>query len=151
MRYVQSSNGDFVRHIYNEFEPIRWDEETKTPTRKLTEDQRIAFGVFRLQLVTPNAYNLYTQKRNELDAVLTNGQWTQAWEVVNLDSDQLEAQETEAAAAARTNRDVLLSKTDWNAMSDMTMSPEMTTYRQALRDVPQQTGFPNYIAWPELS
>ena len=150
MRYVQTNNGDFVRHIYNEFASIRWDERTKMPARKLTEDQRIEFGVFRLQLVTPDAYDPHTQKRVEVDSVLTNGQWVQVWEVVDLDSDQLETQVIAASKAARANRDVLLSKTDWNAMSDITMSPEMAIYRQALRDVPQQIGFPYNIAWPEL-
>jgi hypothetical protein len=28
------------------------------------------------------------------------------------------------------------------------LSEAMTTYRQALRDVPQQGGFPNTITWP---
>jgi len=34
-------------------------------------------------------------------------------------------------------------------LSDNEMSEEMTTYRQALRDVPQQEGFPNEIDWPD--
>jgi hypothetical protein len=33
-------------------------------------------------------------------------------------------------------------------LSDSTISDEMTAYRQALRDVPQQEGFPNTITWP---
>ena len=35
----------------------------------------------------------------------------------------------------RTKRNVLLAKTDWTSGSDITMSSEMTTYRQALRDI----------------
>ena len=34
----------------------------------------------------------------------------------------------------REKRNNLLAKTDWTANSDVTMSSEMTTYRQALRD-----------------
>jgi len=51
-------------------------------------------------------------------------------------------------AAERATRDTLLKDTDHFALSDVTMSAEMTTYRQALRDVPQQSGFPNTITWP---
>tara|TARA_R110000787_G_scaffold17112_2_gene53981 strand:- start:912 stop:1190 length:279 start_codon:yes stop_codon:yes gene_type:complete len=53
-----------------------------------------------------------------------------------------------AAAEVRTERDAKLSATDWTASTDVTMTAEMTTYRQALRDVPAQTGFPNTIDWP---
>tara|TARA_R110000803_G_scaffold186486_1_gene248864 strand:+ start:191 stop:571 length:381 start_codon:yes stop_codon:yes gene_type:complete len=53
------------------------------------------------------------------------------------------------SAEVRTERDAKLSATDWTASTDVTMTAEMTTYRQALRDVPAQAGFPNTIDWPE--
>ena len=34
-------------------------------------------------------------------------------------------------------------------LSDVTMSSDWATYRQALRDVPSQSGFPHDITWPE--
>ena len=55
----------------------------------------------------------------------------------------------EVAAEVRTERNVKLTVTDWTAFSDVTMSDAMETYRQALRDVPAQDGFPNIITWPE--
>jgi len=38
-------------------------------------------------------------------------------------------------ADLREQRDVLLKETDWTANSDVTMSDEMRTYRQSLRDI----------------
>ena len=55
---------------------------------------------------------------------------------------------TEKAAIGRFKRDGLLAETDWMANSDVTMSDEWKTYRQALRDVPSQSGFPETINWP---
>jgi len=52
------------------------------------------------------------------------------------------------AAKVRTERDALLAETDWWASSDLTMTAEQTTYRQALRDVPSQEGFPDTVTWP---
>lgn len=50
---------------------------------------------------------------------------------------------------ARDERDELLAATDWGALSDSpTMSTAMQNYRQALRDVPSQSGFPDNITWP---
>lgn len=48
----------------------------------------------------------------------------------------------------RWRRDRLLKETDWWAGSDHTMSQEQSDYRVALRNVPQQDGFPFSITWP---
>ena len=55
-----------------------------------------------------------------------------------------------AAAEARDKRNGLLAATDWTANSDVTMTTEMTAYRTLLRNLPQQSGFPATITWPEL-
>lgn len=48
---------------------------------------------------------------------------------------------------ARSQRNTLLSQTDWALTSDTPLTEEQkteaTTYRQALRDLPAQEGFPN--------
>ena len=41
-----------------------------------------------------------------------------------------------ALEGLRENRNRLLAETDFYALSDVTMSEDMTTYRQALRDLP---------------
>lgn len=48
----------------------------------------------------------------------------------------------------RRTRDDLLAETDWWAVADRTMTQAEKDYRQALRDVPQQDGFPVNITWP---
>lgn len=53
-----------------------------------------------------------------------------------------------AANSVREDRDERLSKTDFYALSDVVMTTEMTAYRQALRAVPEQEGFPHTITWP---
>ena len=57
----------------------------------------------------------------------------------------------ELAKIERENRDNLLAETDWWVLSD---TPEPTqaqlAYRQALRDVTSQAGFPEHIKWPTI-
>jgi len=48
----------------------------------------------------------------------------------------------------RNQRNRLLSDTDWMALSDNTITPEWASYRQALRDITDQTGFPYAVIWP---
>ena len=50
-------------------------------------------------------------------------------------------------AQVRQERDSLIAATDWWATSDRTMTAEQTAYRQALRDITGQDGFPD-ITWP---
>jgi len=49
---------------------------------------------------------------------------------------------------SRVVRDKMLAETDWWATSDRTMTAEQTAYRQALRDITDQAGFPTDITWP---
>ena len=93
-------------------------------------------------------------------AVEDGGNWVQAWverDMFATDGDSTKAAketayqarlDAEASAAERNKRDKLLAKTDWRALSDTTISAEWTTYRQALRDISAQAGFPNTITWP---
>jgi len=48
----------------------------------------------------------------------------------------------------RQYRNTFLAETDWWATSDRTMTDEQIAYRQALRNIPEQSGFPNDITWP---
>jgi len=59
-----------------------------------------------------------------------------------------DAANTRAAVAVREERDALLAATDWMGNSDVTMSSAWTTYRQALRDITKQEGFPYSVTWP---
>jgi hypothetical protein len=52
------------------------------------------------------------------------------------------------AEMARVDRNLLIAQTDWWASSDLTMTSEQIAYRQALRDITAQEGFPENINWP---
>jgi len=48
----------------------------------------------------------------------------------------------------RVRRTQLLTDTDYLALSDATLSEDMRTYRQALRDLPANTSDPANPTWP---
>jgi len=58
------------------------------------------------------------------------------------------SKDAEQAKNVRATRDAKLAETDWRFRSDMTPSQEWKDYCQALRDVPDQTGFPWTVEWP---
>lgn len=73
-------------------------------------------------------------------------QWVN--EIIPVEPEPEEPEPTPQDVLVRSERDSLLAATDWTANSDVTMSDEMRTYRQALRDVPAQAGFPDSVTWP---
>lgn len=88
----------------------------------------------------------------------SDGDWVEAWQIVNMFSDDSDlgtkaeqeaayqtVLDTNAAEENRAKRNSLLTETDFYALSDVTMSSEMTTYRKALRDLPTHSN------WPHLS
>lgn len=54
------------------------------------------------------------------------------------------------ASAVRLDRNRLLAETDWSQAADtpQAIKDKYVSYRQALRDIPQQPGFPGNITWP---
>jgi len=78
---------------------------------------------------------------------------------VNLTAEEEAARDAEEAAWAagafdraiadmRATRNRLLTETDYLALSDHTLSAEMSTYRQALRDITDTYSSLNTVVWP---
>lgn len=53
-------------------------------------------------------------------------------------------------ADVRDRRNALLTSTDWTQAVDVpqAIKDRYAVYRQALRDIPQQEGFPDNVVWP---
>ena len=51
-------------------------------------------------------------------------------------------------AEIRGERDALLHDSDWMAMADRTITEAQSSYRQALRDIPQDFADPAAVVWP---
>lgn len=72
-------------------------------------------------------------------------------EISDEEADQIRAESNRPTAeSVRAKRDSLLAASDWTQLPDV---PEATRekwagYRHALRDVPEQAGFPSNIDWP---
>lgn len=111
----------------------------------------------------------YTQAVRNGATQDANGNWVQAWSVVDMFADTTDEDgvtttkaeheatyqadlDAKAAESVRTQRDAKLAETDWTALTDVTMAAEMTTYRQALRDITLHADFPNLqdSDWPEV-
>ena len=113
----------------------------------------------------------YTQAVRDGATQDANGNWVQAWSVVDMFSDYTDEDgvtttkaeheavyqadlDAKAAKSVRTQRDAKLEESDWmvirSAETGVALDSNWATYRQALRDIPDHANFP-YLTdedWP---
>lgn len=75
-------------------------------------------------------------------------QYAEAAPVSVIPEPTIEQQERQV----RAQRNSLLTLCDWTQLADAPLTTEQkqewVEYRQALRDIPEQTGFPDAVVWP---
>lgn len=77
------------------------------------------------------------------------GKWYTKYSVSDMDQEAKDALDTTQAAAMRKQRDEKLAECDWTQVADAPVNKAAwATYRQALRDVTAQSGFPWTVEWP---
>jgi hypothetical protein len=108
-----------------------------------------SFGVVPVKPTTPpretHTINL------ERTAILKDGIWVEKWLEIPATDKQIQERTTACANDARQKRNQLLARCDWTQLADASTpaSASWVAYRQGLRDVPEQRGFPWNITWPE--
>jgi hypothetical protein len=154
MLLVKTSNGQVEQFPYT-LGDLRRDNPNTSFPKKIGDAILASYGIYHVMPDTQPAYDSLVQTlvrdpepNNNETAVdedtgetYKTGRWVIGYTVENKPQDQAET-------FVRNKRDGLLSDTDWMALSDNTMSPEMVAYRQALRDITAQAGFPYEVIWP---
>jgi hypothetical protein len=114
-----------------------------------TEEVLEALGtdiVFEGPQAQPTRYQVAF--RNGVEQV--EGKWYTKYSVADMDQEAKDALDTAQAEAMRKQRTEKLKDSDWTQLADSTADKAAwAAYRQALRDVTEQSGFPWTIEWPE--
>ncbi len=104
------------------------------------------------EVVTFLAYDSATQKNESVEPYLSDGK-VYTRRVTDMTSEEQAAVVTAANEATakrnRAERDRRLAETDFHALSDVTMSSDMSAYRQALRDITTHSNWPN-LEYPDM-
>lgn len=133
MELIKLVNGMPVSYSIAEF---RLDNKHTVYGQTISEKHLNKQGVYRVQkLDQPQEIGKKAVLKDTPE--LVGNVWVIGWDLVPLDADE-----------ARSLRNNLLSETDWWATSDRTMTAEQAAYRQALRDITDQAGFPHEVIWP---
>lgn len=91
----------------------------------------------------------HTKTVTEGAPLQTDAGYVQNWIVSDATADEIADRTADAASAIRYERNQLLSACDWTQLPDAPAdAAAWATYRQALRDISSQAGFPWNVIWP---
>ncbi len=127
----------------------RWAKENNGPSWDRTTDEVLeALGadvVFEGPQATPTRYQIsFRDGVEQMD-----GKWYTKYSVADLDAEGIAAKDAEQAKSVREQRNQKLKDSDWTQVADAPVDQAAwATYRQALRDIPSQQGFPWDVQWP---
>lgn len=78
-----------------------------------------------------------------------NGKWYTKYSVVDMSNEAKAALDAQQANNVREDRNKRLAETDWTQLTDAPVnSSAWGTYRQNLRNITEQSGFPWEVTWP---
>lgn len=91
----------------------------------------------------------HTKNVDEGVPIQIDGTWTQVWDITDATSEQVAERTDERAQSVRSERNQKLANCDWTQLSDAPVDATVwASYRQELRDISSQPGFPWEITWP---
>ena len=147
--YIKLNNGVIEKYPYSIGDLRKANPNTsfpKNPSNELLAE----WGVFPVEPVGAPSVD-HTKNVKEGTPVNNNG-WKQTWEIVDASADEINQRVKNKEESIRSERDTLLQATDWMVIKHLELNENIPgvweVYRQALRDVPQQAGFPHNVTWP---
>ena len=148
--HVKLTNGNVDTYPYNVGKLRRENSNTSFPKR-IPDEMLAEWGVYPVTVTDMPSYTERTQTvAQDATPIGTGSSWTIGWAVSNKTAEEVQQYDENIATSNRDIRNSRLAETDYLALSDVTMSIDMTSYRQALRDITTHNNWPNLdeADWP---
>lgn len=140
--YIQLINGQPVTY---ELTQLRLDYPNTSFPWPVPADILAEYAIYEVVPDPLPVIDELTQTVVSDPVVFDNGVWRQPYHVENIS-------EMQASQRVRNHRNELLAETDWVTLrsvdTGVPVSSNYVTYRTALRNLPEQVGFPYSVVWP---
>jgi hypothetical protein len=144
------SDGNIAQYPYGTDMLILQNPTVVFP-KLITRKIMATYNVYQV-LPEPKPEMSYTQDAVENNPIFYDNEWHQTWIVYDLSQEEIDARTSQKANEVRSQRDNLLQATDWRVIkateTNTPESAEWMQYREDLRNIPQQEGFPWTVIWP---
>lgn len=147
--YVLANQSAVIKFPYS-LSDLRKDNPNTSFPSSMEDEALASWGVFLVQDQTPPSFDPATETLIQDEPVLREGQWLQQWSVVKASADEVEERLNIQSDLVRQERNQKLADCDWTQLPDSPVNAnEWALYRQQLRDLTSQEGFPWLVVWPE--
>ena len=140
--HLKLTNGTPAKYTLGQ---LRRDNPQTSFPKLIPDDLLASYDVYPYTRPTPAEYDSLAWRLIDDDFVNVNGAWILPYKLEALPLE-------DAQRNIRSRRDGLLKETDWvvimHTEKGTNIPMEWEVYRQALRDITAQTGFPYEVTWP---
>lgn len=152
MSYVKVEDGQITKYPFSIGDLRRENPNTSFP-RRIPDETLASYGVYPVSFASAPKIDKRAQEvhQNSFPSFIDGG-WIVEWSVTDKSESQVQSFDDEKRAVVRLERDDMLAETDWvvvfHTEKGTSIPTEWAAYRQALRDVTTQEGFPWEVEWP---
>lgn len=147
--YAKVQNGEVVAYPYGPSELMRDNPGVSFPS-PMSDTVLERYGIVPVQPCNPPDHDYLTQNCFRTEPKLVEDVWTESWEVVTASQEESQQRFSELEDSIRNQRNELLKDCDWTQLADAPVNAlAWANYRQNLRDITAQTGFPRNVDWPK--
>jgi hypothetical protein len=146
--YIKLKNG--IAENYS-IQQLRTDNPQVSFPQEIPNNILAEWEVYSVTKVTAPTVDSLTQVclQDGYSFNTENQRWETKWLVRNKTEVEISQHLAEQSETIRQERNALLKNTDWTQVADAPVNKATwATYRQALRDISAQVGFPWTIDWP---
>lgn len=151
MIYIKIIDGAVATYPYD-IGMLRQDNPQTSFPENPTDELLAEWGVYHVKPTEMPVVNLNTSRVVESTPTLQDTGWVQEWQVTDLSAEEIQEKISTLKVIERNKRNQILSETDWTQIKDAPLSEaeqiSWANYRQALRDLPEQEGFPLNVVYP---
>lgn len=107
----------------------------------------LGFGIYKIK----NAPVASLYQKVQYNGLVLNetGEWEESWLLADMTVEEKTEVDAKEVERVRRTRDEFLSSSDWTQVADAPVDKAAwATYRQLLRDITTQTGFPWSVSFP---
>jgi hypothetical protein len=142
-------DGTLKRYPYT-LTDLRLDNPNTSFTQTISDQIAEEFGAYPVQSTRQPDYD-YTVNLSST-AIKQGDQWVEEWISTPATPEEIAERTDNKAAEVRSIRNQKLAACDWTQLADSPLDPDgkaaWALYRETLRMIPQQTGFPWNVQWP---
>lgn len=145
--YIKVTDDSIVEYSINQ---LLLDNPSISFPSDITEEILNYFSVYACVQLNPPVIDEKIQKLEPGDFYYSaeHSSWVRDWNILQKSPEEINEWLAQKATEVRSKRNSLLEETDFYGLSDVTMPDNIRQYRQALRDITSQPGFPENVVWP---